>query len=111
MGKKRMTIEKFRRLERRTRRLALMRRLLVMCCGVVAGMVVVSMAMPQKQALDELEQALEDARAREMLVIEEKEQFEIELQALREDREFLEIHARDRLDFHREGERILKFRE
>jgi hypothetical protein len=35
----------------------------------------------------------------------------VELRALKEDPAFLEIHARDRLDYYREGERVLKFKD
>ena len=106
-----MTPEKLRRLQARTRLMVFCRRLMVMVCGLAAGAFVVAMAMPQKRVLDDLELALDEAREREQAVLDEKQDYETELRALREDPEFLEIHARDRLDFHREGERILKFRE
>ena len=111
MARRRITVEKLKRLQARTRWLVFCRRLMVMACGLAAGMLVVAMAMPQKRVLDDLELALEEASQREWVVLEEKRDYETELRALREDPEFLEIHARDRLDFHREGERILKFRE
>lgn len=106
-----MTVEKLRRMEARTRFFVFSRRLVLMAFGLAAGMVVVAMAVPQKRVLDDLEEALEEARQREQAVLEKKQDYETELRALREDPEFLEIHARDRLDYHREGERILKFSE
>jgi cell division protein FtsB len=42
--------------------------------------------------------------------MEERDCRNIELRALRQDRAFLEIQARDRLDYFREGERVLRFR-
>ena len=111
MTRRRITVEKLRRLEARTRWLVFCRRLMAMACGLAAGMLVVAMAMPQKRVLDDLELALEEAQQREQAILEEKQDYETELRALREDPEFIEIHARDRLDFHREGERILKFPE
>lgn len=106
-----MTAEKLRRIQTRTRGLVLCRRVMILACGLSVGLVVVSMAMPHKRVLDDLETALEEAGEREKSIATEKQDFETELRALREDPAFLEIHARDRLDYYREGERILKFRE
>ena len=74
------------------------------------GFVVVATAFPQRRALEKLEAKLELARQREAAVLADREYHQIEHRALREDPAFLEIHARDRLDYYREGERILKFR-
>ena len=49
------------------------------------------------------------AKEREEKVLADREYHQIEHRALREDPEFLEIHARDRLDYYRAGERVLKF--
>lgn len=111
MAKRRITVEKLRRLQARTRFFVFCQRLMILACGLSVGLLVVAMAMPQKRVLDDLELALNDASERERVIHEEKRDYEAELRALREDPEFLEIHARDRLDFHREGERILKFSE
>ncbi len=111
MAKRRITVEKLRRIQSRTRFFVFCQRVMVLAFGLSAGLLVVAAAMPQKRILDDLELALEDANGRERAVHEEKRDFETELRALRDDPEFLEIHARDRLDFYREGERILKFRE
>lgn len=74
------------------------------------GFVVVATAFPQRRALEKLEAKLELAKQREAAVLADREYHQIEHRALREDPTFLEIHARDRLDYYREGERILKFR-
>jgi len=111
MAKRRITVEKLRGLQARTRFFVFCQRVMILACGLSFGLLVVAMAMPQKRVLDDLELALEEASARERAVYDEKRDYETELRALREDPEFLEIHARDRLDFHRQGERILKFRE
>jgi cell division protein FtsB len=79
----------------------------VVCLAV--GFVVVATAVPQKRKLEELQSKLEKTKAREREVFAEREYYEIEHRALREDPEFLEIHARDRLNYYREGERVLKF--
>jgi hypothetical protein len=111
MAKRRITVEKLRRIQSRTRFFVFCQRVMAMVFGLSAGLVVVAMAMPHKRILDDLELTLEEVNERERAIHEEKRDFETELRALREDPEFLEIHARDRLDFHREGARILKFRE
>jgi cell division protein FtsB len=85
--------------------------MMLMGCALAVGMVVVAMAMPQKESLDDLESQLVAASHREQEIAAEKTDYETELRALREDPAFLEMHARDRLDYYREGEKILKFRE
>ncbi len=80
----------------------------VFCMAI--GFVVVATAFPQRRALEKLETKLELAKQREATVLADREYHQIEHRALREDPTFLEIHARDRLDYYREGERILKFR-
>jgi len=77
---------------------------------MAVGLVVVATAVPQKRRLVELEGKLVQANAREQDALAERESYEIEQRALREDPAFLEIYARDRLNVYREGERVLKFR-
>jgi hypothetical protein len=72
--------------------------------------VVVATAIPQKRALEKLETKLKLAKERERMVIAERDHRRIELRALREDPSFLELQARDRLDYSREGERVLRFK-
>lgn len=83
-------------------------------CGVLAfcvsvGFVVVATAIPQLREVRDLELKLAAAQARERAVTAKRDHRRIELRALREDPEYLEIHARDRLDYCREGERVLRF--
>ena len=77
---------------------------------IAMGFVVVATAVPQKRKLEELEGKLKQAKAREQEVLAEREYYQIEHLALREDPTFLEIQARDRLKYYRPGERVLKFR-
>lgn len=74
------------------------------------GFVVIATAIPQRRETMALEHKLDKA----MLQLEDidavKEHRKVELQALREDPEFLEIQARDRLDVCREGEMVFRFR-
>ena len=44
------------------------------------------------------------------MVLADREYKQIEMRALKEDPAFLEIHARDRLDYYMEGERVFKFK-
>lgn len=98
------------RLEARTRVVkALVRCAFVLFC-VSLGFVVVAMAVPQQRLLKKLEAKVIEAKEREKVALADREHRRIELQALREDPAYLEIHARDRLNMCREGERILRFK-
>jgi cell division protein FtsB len=110
MGRKRLESVKLTRLEARTRMIRGAGRVVLVAFGVALGFVVLATAVPQRRELHRLEVRLEQAKERERIVLAEREQRRIELRALREDPAYLEIHARDRLDYCREGERILRFR-
>lgn len=109
MARKRIEAAKLTRLEARTRMIRGAGRLVFIVFGVALGFVVLATAVPQKRELDKLEVRLEQAKDRERVILAEREQRNIELRALREDPAYLEIHARDRLDYCREGERVLRF--
>lgn len=109
MARKRIEAAKLTRLEARTRMIRGAGRMVFIAFGVALGFVVLATAVPQRRELDKLEVRLEQAKERERIVNAEREQRSIELRALREDPAYLEIHARDRLDYCREGERILRF--
>ena len=101
---------KLTRLQARTRVIqGAGRSVFVMFCMAI-GFVVVATAFPQRRELEKLEAKLKLAKEREAGIVADREYHQIEYRALREDPAFLEIHARDRLDYYREGERILKFR-
>ncbi|MCP5544636.1 MAG: septum formation initiator family protein [Akkermansiaceae bacterium] len=85
-----------------------MNRLVGVVVGASVGFVVVASAVPQHRELVKLEEKLEEARALEGNVLAERERMRVEHRALREDPEFLETQARDRLDYCREGERVLR---
>ncbi len=110
MAKRPMAMVKLNRLEARVRFINGAVRAGFVLFGVAVGFVVAATAVPQKRKLDEMELKLQDAQEREERVLAEKIYHETELRALRDDPEFLEIHARDRLDYYKEGERVLKFR-
>lgn len=110
MARKRMAAAKLTRLEARTRVIQGAGKLALLACCVALGFVVVATAFPQRRTLESLETKLLLAKEREQAVAAEQEQRHIELRALREDPSFLEIQARDRLDYSRAGERVLRFR-
>ncbi|MES2475762.1 MAG: septum formation initiator family protein [Verrucomicrobiota bacterium] len=101
---------KLARLEARTRVIEGAWKTAFMAFCVAVGFVVVATALPQRRHLEQLEGKLKLAQEQEESVLAEKEYHQVEYRALREDPDFLEIHARDRLDYYREGERVLKFR-
>lgn len=105
-----MEAAKLTRLEARTRAIQGAGKLALIACCLSLGFVVVATAIPQRRVLEKLEAKLELARNREREVTAERDHRDVELRALREDPAFLEIHARDRLDYCRDGERVLRFK-
>lgn len=101
---------KLTRLEARTRVIQGVERVVFVMFCMSLGFVVVATAFPQRRELEKLEAKLELAKQRESTINADREYHQVEYRALREDPLFLEIHARDRLDYYREGERVLKFR-
>ena len=97
-------------MEARTRMIRGAGRIGFLACGVALGFVVVATAVPQRRELVKLEERLRNAEQREAEVLMQRDHRRIELKALREDPAYLEIHARDRLDYCREGERVLRQR-
>ena len=101
---------KLTRLEARTRVIRGAGRIVFVVFCMAIGFVVVATAFPQRRVLEKLEAKLKLAKEREAGIVADREYHQIEYRALREDPAFLEIHARDRLNYYREGERVLKFR-
>ena len=101
---------KLKRLEARTRGLQRAHRVAFFAFCIAIGFVVVATAFPQRRALDRLEVKLKAAQEMEENVLADREYHHVEHIALKEDPAFLEIHARDRLDYYLEGERIFKFK-
>lgn len=100
--------KKLTRLQAQTRAIRLVNGLLVCVLGLLIGMAVVATALPQRRAMEAKHRELDDVLAREAEVIAEKEDKMASLKALREDREYLELHARDRLNLHEPGEKIYR---
>lgn len=111
MAKRRTTPPKLHRMEARTRAIQGAGRVAMIACSLSLGFVVVAMAFPEQRKLEQLESKLEEARANEREVIDERDVRQIELKALREDPQYLELHARDRLGYHLPGEKVLRFKQ
>jgi cell division protein FtsB len=99
---------KVTRLEARTRAIGVLNRVVFAACCLAGGFVVVAAALPEKRALEAQEARLLDARAREAVVLAEKDDRVAEYRALKDDPAYLELQARDRLDVCRAGERVLR---
>lgn len=109
-GKKSTSCVKLKRLEAQTQVIRVVNRLVFCVLGLVLGLAVVASALPQKRRLQDLEFKLARTLEAEKKVLAEKEYRETEYQALKEDPEFLELNAMDRLNLHREGERVYRIK-
>ena len=101
---------KLKRLEAQTRVICTFNRIVFAVMALVLGMAVVASALPQKRKLAELETKLARVLEDEARVKAEKEHRETEYKALKEDPEFLELKAMDRLNLHREGQRVYRIK-
>lgn len=111
MAKRRQVVPgKVTRLEARTRALRAVNRVVFAVFALSAGFVVVAAALPQKRHVELAEQKVSEAKQREAAAVAEKEDRAAEYRALKEDPAYLELQARDRLDFFREGERVLRIK-
>jgi cell division protein FtsB len=76
--------------------------------GLSIGGLVVAGALPQMRQHAEKKRELEAVLERERAVMAEKEDTRATHDALRHDTEYLELHARDRLNLHKPGETIYR---
>jgi len=109
MARRSMACVKLTRLEARTRVIRGAGSIVFVVFCMAVGFVVVATAFPQRRELEKLEAKLKQAQVREATVLADREYHQVEHRALREDPAFLEIYARDRLDYYRTGERVLRF--
>lgn len=109
-GKKSTSCVKLKRLEAQTQVIRAVNRFVICVLGLVLGLVVVASALPQKRRLEDLEYKLARTLEAERKIVAEKEYRETEYLALKEDPEFLELNAMDRLNLHREGERVYRIK-
>lgn len=109
MARKRFTAKKLASVEASTRVAQALNRVLCFCVAIAFGLLIAATAAPQKAKYDELQAKLRQTQEREEKALARKETKEIELHALREDMAYLEVQARDRLNYYRPGERVLRF--
>ncbi len=98
------------RLQAQTKVIRSMNKLLLAVAGLVLGCAALATWLPQKRELARLEAKLEETERLEREVLAEKSHRDAELQAMREDREFLELKAMDRLNLHRPGDKVYRVR-
>jgi cell division protein FtsB len=99
---------KVTRLQAQTRVIRFFNGLILCLFGLSLGLVAVATALPQKRKLGEKEMEYAEIIAREKEIVALKEDKQAAYEALREDPEYLEILARDRLPLYKDGERIFR---
>ncbi len=109
MARKQYTAKKLASVEASTRLIRGINRILCFCVAIAFGLLIAATAAPQKSEYDKLQAKLRQTQAREEAALARKEHKDIQLRALREDTAYLEIQARDRLNYYRPGERVLRF--
>lgn len=109
MAKKKFSAEKLARLEGTTRFVRGINSILCILLAVSFGALIAANAVPQMREYEKLQAKLKITQGHEEEVLEMKEYKQIQLHALREDPSYLEVEARDRLNYYRPGERVLRF--
>lgn len=109
MARPKFTAKKVARLEATTRFIRGINRMLCLTTAIAFGLLIVATAVPQQREYEKLQAKLRSTQNREQETLAVKEYKEIQLHALREDSSYLEVQARDRLNYYREGERVLRF--
>ena len=108
--KKKITTTRVTRLEARTRTYGVFTQVAFLVFCLAIGFVILSAAFPQREKLALLETKLKAEQAREASIIAAKEDITSEYRAIRQDPAYLEIQGRDRLDYYREGEKVLRIK-
>lgn len=108
--RKTVTEVKLKRLEAQTRVISAANRIVFAVLGLILGLAVVATALPQQRRLKDLEFKLARTLEAEKAVVAEKDYRETEYLALKEDPAFLELKAMDRLNVHRSGEKVYRFK-
>lgn len=80
--------------------------LLIFVCGIPLYLFVLT--IPEKKRLKALEARLEEAYEEEKLAMEANDRITREISAYRSNPEYLEIIARDHLNYYKEGETVIR---
>lgn len=99
---------KISRLRAQTRVLRGMNSVILCVLGASLGALTVASALPQLRKFHDKQTELEHVLEAERKVIAEKDDARAKLDAMRDDPEFLEIHAIDRLNLHRPGTTVYR---
>lgn len=99
---------KITRLRAQTRAIRGVNGLALCLFGLSVGALAVASALPQKRQLEEKRIELSRIEEREREVMAVKEDAKAAYDALLNDPEYLELHARDRLNLHRPDEKIYR---
>lgn len=110
MAHKRKTTTRVTRLEARTRTYGVFTQVAFLVFCLAIGFVILAAAFPQRERLTLLETRLKAEQARETSILAKKDDIASEFRAIRQDPAYLEIQARDRLDYYREGEKVLRIK-
>lgn len=108
--RKKVSGVKLKRLEAQTRVISAANRIIFAVMGLILGLAVVATALPQQRRLKDLEFKLAQTLEAEKRVLAEKDYRETEYLALKEDPAFLELKATDRLNLHRPGGKVYRFK-
>ncbi len=96
------------KIEARTEWIRSLNRSVVSVMALGVGVVVVASAVPERKRLSAMETELRETIAREAEARAERDADAVHYQALKDDPQYLEERARDRLDYCRPGERVLR---
>ena len=96
------------KIEARTEWIRSLNRTVVSLLALGVGVVVVASAVPERKRLSEKELELRETLAREVEMKAERDADAVHYQALKNDPQYLEERARDRLDYCRPNERVLR---
>ncbi|MBT8036190.1 MAG: septum formation initiator family protein [Verrucomicrobiae bacterium] len=78
------------------------------CLAFTACCAFMTAALQPYRELDKMRQDFSEVQAQERSVIERKDAKERELRAIEEDSEYLELIARDRLNYYKPGEHVFR---
>jgi len=81
---------------------------LICLCGLPIYLYILT--IPEEKKLIELEEKLTKAEQREQTAIEENDRVTREINAYKSDPEYLEIIARDHLNYYKDGETVIRIK-
>ncbi len=98
----------YNKVRARTERMNTGVRVALCCLAFTACCAFMVAALQPYRKLDRMHSDLAEVQAQEMAVIERKDAKERELRAIEEDPKYLELIARDRLNYYKPGEHVFR---